>query len=524
MRLRLAITTTLALSMAAASCGGDDARLTSRAESPIDTTVTTAPSDGVDGSTTSTEPPPAPTAPPFTVEPVEWGACGSAECADLLVPLDPARPDGPTISIAMARVPATGDDADRIGSLFVNFGGPGGEGTETLELYAAGFPAVVRERFDLVSWDPRGVEDTEGLGCDGEFGDEPNDLVDPSDGFAQEIAADRVIWDRVMACVGRSPVIDDLGTVTVVNDLDLMRQAVGDERLTYLGLSYGTQIGWVYATLHPDRVRALVLDGALPPPDPADPARLSQAVAVNAAIDRFDQGCARSPDCAVRDEGYKATVERLARELSDQPIPLADGTTFGPVDLIDLAIQMTYLDPQDIGAYFSQLLAALDAGDVGPMAQLAAALEGGSDRGAFVSVTCADGDLALTPEQVVEAYDRTLELSPVQGMVRGGIFCDSFPGEIDGLPALDTTGAPTIVVVGNTGDNATPYVDAVRLDALLADSVLLTYDGSGHTITTGDDCIDGHLASYLVDLVAPAPGTRCGRTGPADGWYVPIEP
>ncbi len=504
--------------LVAAGCSGTGSVLTSRAEPTTTTSEAPAAADPTGSPTTP------PGTAPFEVEPVMWGPCGSAQCGDLIVPLDHARPDGPTISIAMARVAASGDAAARLGSLFVNFGGPGGEGTETVVLYARGLPPLVRERFDVVSWDPRGVEDTEGLGCDAEFGDEPNDLVDPVDGFDQEITADREVWDRVMACVAQSPVLDDLGTVAVVNDLDLMRQAVGDERLTYLGLSYGTQIGWVYATLYPDHVRAMVLDGAVPPPDPADPARLSQAVAVNAAIDRFDQGCARSVDCAVRDEGYRATIERLARELSAEPIPLPDGTTFGPVDLVNLVIQVTYLDPQDIGAFFSQLLAALDAGDVGPLTLLADAFEGGSDNGAFVSVTCADGDLALTPAQLTETYARVLEISPLQGMLRGGIFCDTFPGEIDGLPPLDTEGTPTLLVIGNTGDNATPYADAVRLDGLLADSVLLTYDGSGHTITTGDSCIDGFVADYLVDLVAPPPGTRCGRTGPPDGWFVPVEP
>ncbi|MEZ5228902.1 MAG: alpha/beta hydrolase [Acidimicrobiales bacterium] len=137
---------------------------------------------------------------------------------------------------------------------------------------------------------------------------------------------------------------------------------------------------------------------------------------------------------------------------------------------------------------------------------------------------CADGSGVLSDGNYADLYAEALQLSPIVGQLPGGIFCDTYPGEIDGLPTLDTTGTPPLLVIGNTGDNATPYPDAVKLDELLADSVLLTYDGPGHTITFFDQCVDGIVVDYFIDLVTPAPGTRCGNQSKVgDGWFVPID-
>ncbi len=459
------------------------------------------------------------------VAPVEWRQCDDAECADLEVPLDFEDPDGRTITIAMTRLISTGSADDRIGSLFVNFGGPGAEGTETIQSYAPFIPRDLRERFDIISWDPRGVEDTAGLGCDDEIGDEPTELIDPDDGLADDVAAARVVWDRVMTCVATSPIVDHLGTVDVASDLDSMRRAVGDDALTYLGFSYGTEIGWVYATFFPDSVRAMVLDGAVPPSEGPEAIELTQLIAIDDAIERWDQGCDQTSSCPLRSEGYEATVLRLMDELEADPIPMGDGTTFGPNDLGNLVLSMTYLDQTDWGPPFVDAVASLDGGDVGPLTQIAALFEGGFEEAAFWSVLCADGTEVLPGGDYESVYAAALETSPIVGRLTGNqVFCDTYPGQIVGLPTIDTAGTPPLLVIGNTGDNATPYADAVRLDALLADSVLLTYDGSGHTITFSDECIDAIVIDYFVDLVTPAVGSRCGNpSSTPDGWFVPID-
>ncbi len=519
-RRRSFVVALVAASMLAACTSNERGVLTSSAEpaSSSTTSVDASESSGTAVGSDTTAPDNT-----FDVAPVDWQSCGAGDCADLEVPLDYADPGGSTITIAMARLPATGPAADRIGSIFVNFGGPGGEGTETIQSFAPFVPAALRERFDIVSFDPRGVEDTSGLGCDDLIGDEPTELVDAADGFADEVQAVGEVWDRVMVCVANSPIINDIGTIAVANDLEMMRRAVGDDALTYLGFSYGTEIGWVYATLYPDSVRAMVLDGAVPPADDLGAATFSQLMAIDDAIGRWDQGCNQSSDCPLRDEGYATTIMRLMDELEANPIPMQDGTTFGPVDLVSLVVGMTYLNPVDWGPTFAAAVYSLDQGDVSSMVAIADAFEGGSEEATFWSVLCADGTGDLPGDDYEALYAEALAISPLVGRIPGGIFCDRFPGEIDGLPTLDTTGTPPLLVIGNTGDNATPYQDAVRLDQLLADSVLLTYDGPGHTITFFDDCVDAIVVDYFLDLTTPPEGTRCGnpsRVG--DGWFVPV--
>ena len=522
----------MALGLLAAACtSSSGGELTSSAvpgTGPLSTSSTTAPGPDSSGGSNSgsTDPGGEDAGAPaveFDVDPVEWRPCGAGDCADLEVPLDHSDPTGDTITVAMSRLPASGPADQRLGSIFVNFGGPGGEGTETILSFEIFIPAELRERFDIVSWDPRGVEDTAGLGCDGVIGDEPTDLVDPTDGFADDEANDREVWDRVMDCVATSPIIDDIGTVAVVNDLELMRRAVGDDQLTYLGFSYGTEIGWVYATLYSDNVRAMVLDGAVPPSNDLESQTLDQLTAIQAAIERWNTGCDQSPDCPLRDEGYEATILRLMTELEADPIPLADGTTYGPVDLGNMVISMTYLDQTDWGPTFVEMVESLDNGDVEPLVGLAAAFEGGSEDATFWSVLCADGATMPAGSDPEALYAEVYELSPIVGRLPGSLFCETFPGEIDGLPELDTTGTPPLLVIGNTGDNATPYSDAVRLDELLADSVLLTYDGPGHTITFFNGCIDRMVTEYFLDVQPPSSATRCGnRSTTGEGWFVPI--
>ena len=460
----------------------------------------------------------------FVLGAVDWAPCGGGECGSLTVPIDHDDPTGPTIDIAMARVLAIGSPNERIGSLFVNFGGPGGEGTEQIVDFAPFFPTEIQQRFDIVSFDPRGVEDSAGLGCDAEIGDEPTYLIDPSDGFEDDVVDGLATWERVMACVAQSPIIDDLGTVAVARDLDLMRQAVGDEDLNLVGFSYGTQLGWVYATLFPENTRALVLDGAVAPNDWGDEGTLTQLAAIEAAARRLDQGCSEVPTCALGEEGLLNTINRLVAELEANPIELDNGETYGPSDLLSSTIQTTYVNPELVGSFFSQAVAALADGNVAPLLSYDDLFSGGFEETLFWSVICADGGGSADDASIADVLEAAYELSPTFGAIPGAIYCDRFPGEIDGVPELDTSGSEPILVIGSTGDNATPYGNAVELDGLLADSVLLSFDGPGHTVFTSDPCIDGYVTDYVVTGTMPPAGTRCGDPtgGAPDDWLVPI--
>lgn len=527
--LSLALIVLALVAVACTNGGADKARIADETLAGSEPSVAEAPvadeTDPDEDATGTSEAPDtdAPTV-DVAVPAVDWEPCGAGECGSLTVPIDHDNPAGPTIDIAMARVPATGSPDERIGSLFVNFGGPGGEGTEQILGFAPFFPEEVQRRFDIVSFDPRGVEDSAGLGCDAEIGDEPTVLIDPSDGFEDDVLAGLASWERLMACVAESPIIDDLGTVAVARDLDLMRQAVGDEALNLVGFSYGTQLGWVYASLFPENTRALVLDGAVTPNSFGDAGAISQLTAIEAAAQRLDQGCNEATNCALTDRGLLNTINQLALDLEANPIELDDGETYGPSDLLSSTIQTTYANPQFVGALFSRAIAALADGDVIPILDYDRLFSGGFDEGLFLSVICADGGGSVNDASIAQLFEDAYEVSPTFGGIPGAIYCDRFPGEIDGVPELDTTGSAPILVIGSTGDNATPYASAVELDILLADSVLLSFDGPGHTVFTSDPCIDAYATDYLVEGTLPPVGTRCGDPdgGGPDDWLVPI--
>lgn len=526
--LRLAmVAPMLVVSAACSTLGGAQAR------SDASTAVTLS-TDSIGGSTTVAPTTTTPTAAPgsmdplttvpitddFEVVPPIWVACGRGECTDLIVPLDHARPDGETITLAVARLVATGGPEEYLGSLFVNPGGPGAEGTEFIRDIEAWIPESLRRHFDLVSWDTRGVEDSAALGCDHLVGDPPLRLVDLSDGITDELTEDRSQWDVVMACAAKRPVVNHLATVDTARDLDLLRRAVGDEQVSFVGLSHGSAVGWTYASLYPERVRAMVLDGAVAPPDPTDPHGLGQLRAIQATLERYDRGCAQAADCLVRDEGFLATIERLAEELEAEPIALGEGVFFGANDFLDVIIGSIYFEQEELGAYLSQMLAALDRGRVGPLLEFRDRASGGFEEVAFWSTLCADGYPPVDEQDYRRLSEEAVAIAPLLGRSRGSLFCQDFPGRRPGMIELDTTGAPTLLVIGSTGDAATPYSEAIRLDAALADSVLVTYDGGGHTTWYIEGCIGEIRVAYLVDLVVPDPGTVCPSVYSESDWHV----
>lgn len=458
------------------------------------------------------------------LEAPDWVPCGSAECATVEVPLDHVDPAGPTTPIAIARRSATGEPADRLGTIFVNFGGPGGEGVGRIQDYT--LPGSLGERFDVVLWDVRGVGGSAPINCFDLIPDEPNSRPDGSDGFDDEVAVAIEVWDTVMDCVDDSPLVDHIGTAQVARDLDHLRRMLGEDRLHFLGFSYGSQIGWVYASLFPDAVGAMVLDGAVPPN------RLAVAgseqlryMRFEEALARLDLGCENVSSCRQRDEGLIETIERLQAELEAEPLPLDDGESFGPVDLSSFVVGTAYFDPDRIGDLASSWLAALDGGDPEPAADFNDLLSQGFDVGVFWSVICADGEGVASDDAAVRLFGDLVAAAPLTAGVGADVaYCHRFPGAIEGLPPIDTTGAPSLLVIGSTGDAATPYEWAVELDRLLDASVLLTFDGGGHTIvSSGDPCVTGHVERYFVDGTSPPEGARCGlRLDEPLGWAAPI--
>jgi pimeloyl-ACP methyl ester carboxylesterase len=466
-----------------------------------DTTTTTR-AGGSPDTTTGTGPE------GFTPEPIKWEDCQYGECAHPQVPLDYGDPSGRMIELSVVRVPASGD---RIGALFVNPGGPGATGTDFAATLGTLLPRKITERFDIVGIDPRGVGDSNPIDC----GVSATKLysVDPT----IEDAADRkALLDVSEAYVDDctikyGDVLPFVGTRDVARDMDAVRAAMGDEQLSYLGFSYGTAIGQVYADLFPTRVRSMVLDGVLElGPSGLDSAR-EQAAGFETALSRWVEHC-RSAGCKTAADPLGAVEQVLAR--AEQPggirAPDADRPA-GPGEA-NLGISLA-LYSQSLWNDLDSALAAALAGDGSELVGLADQYIGIGDFEIYFAVNCMDfswptGD----PDAFLRAAKETAAVSPHFGeaLVNDYVRCVDWPVKANPIPAITAPGTPPIVVISTTGDPATPYQGGVDVAQHLASGVLVTNEGDGHTVVAdGKPCIDDLVTAYLVDGTVPQDGTTC---------------
>ena len=466
-----------------------------------DTTTSTRPDDST--STTTTEGPEG-----FTPEPIEWEDCPYGECARVLAPLDYSDPSGELIEVAVARVPASGD---RIGALFVNPGGPGAAGMDFAASLGMVLPNELTERFDIVGVDPRGVGESTPVDCGGSA----TELYGVD--MTIEDAADRQTLLEVSEAyvddctIKFGDVLPFVGTRDVARDMDTVRAAMGDEQLSYLGFSYGTAIGQVYAELFPQRVRAMVLDGVLElGPSGLDLAR-EQAAGFETALARWVEHCRRS-GCETAADPLGAVERALA--LSEQPggirAPRADRPA-GPGET-NLGISLALYSRSLWNDLDAALAAALD-GDGSGLVDLADRYIGLGDFEIYFAVNCMDfswptGD----PDAFLRAAKEAAMASPHFGeaLVNDYIRCVDWPVAPNPLQAVTAPGTPPIVVISTTGDPATPYQAGVDVAAQLASGILVTNEGEGHTVVSdGKACIDDLVTAYLVDGKTPQDGTVC---------------
>ena len=443
-----------------------------------------------------------------TPPPVDWQSCDDGlDCATLTVPLDYTNPASGSVELALVRRQAT-EPAERIGPLVVNPGGPGGSGVQMIrDGYGVG--TGLNTRFDLVSWDPRGVGASTPLTC----GTDADTFVSldrrpttPDGQAALDLAAAALAAD----CADHArPLLDHVDTETTARDLEQLRRALRQVQLSFAGYSYGTAIGLTYLERYPAQVRALVLDGVVQPDWDLEAMLGGQASGFDQAVDVTFDRCDANPTCPVRDS--RATYDRVAATLARQPIPLGDGTDFGATDLAVAALSSAY-DPAR-ATVFLHGLANADAGNPnvldGLVEQYRMAVK---SYATYAAVVCAD----LPHPSGADAYQglvaRVAERSPRFGAVIANemLPCAFWSAATTGRPHPATeTGGPPVLVVGTTGDPATPYSSAETVAAALPTSVLLTDDGQGHTSGGRSSCVDTAVRHYLVDLTLPADGARC---------------
>jgi pimeloyl-ACP methyl ester carboxylesterase len=478
---------------------------------------------------------------------LDWATCAgdgleAFECATAVVPLDYDKPRGRQITLALTRLPA-GDPSRKIGSLFINPGGPGGSGVEFVQ--GAGpflYSDEVRARFDLVGFDPRGIIGSTPLRCYETLDDALADFAPFQFPVTREeervwIRSDRAI---ARACAERGgPILNHMSTANVARDMDLLRRAVGDAKLTYAGYSYGSYLGATYANLFPGKVRALVVDGVLDPiawstgrgnqarTQPFS-TRLRSAKGAYETLQEFLRLCdAGGPNCAFSAGDPARRFDRLAKRLLREPVEFPDGEggTFlvTYAELIGTTLGVLY-DPAvwpDWAEVLQQLWELTSPGAA------AASLEAVRSRlGAafqqeeypnfvegFPGVACSE---THNPSNV-GAWSRAARAQDRQYPYFGRPWtwftsiCEPWPGwdddHYDG-PWNRTTANP-VLVVGTRFDPATPYHGAVTVDRLLPRSRLLTLAGWGHTSLFSSACVDAYVSSYFLTSRVPPRGTVC---------------
>ncbi|HSS23698.1 MAG TPA: alpha/beta hydrolase [Mycobacterium sp.] len=463
-----------------------------------------------------------------------WGNCArflkhpddvpTAQCAGVPVPVDYNNPGAGTAQLAVIRIPATGP---RIGALLMNPGGPGASAVDAVAALAAGLAnSEISRRFDLVGFDPRGVgHSTPALRCqtDAEFDTYRRDpMVDYSPAGVAHI--EQVYQQLAQRCVNRNgpAFLENVGTASAARDMDVVRQALGDDQINYLGYSYGTRLGTAYVERFADHVRTMVLDGDIDPSVGPIEENLKQQAGFQAAFNDYAADCARSRDCPLGTDPaqWVTNFHQLVDPLVAKPAVTSDPRGLSYADANTGAINALYT-PQFWKYLTSGLLGLRRHTDAGDLLMLADEYYGRDDDGhydnsqdAFNAVRCVDAPSPKDPAAWVDADRQMRQLAP---FLSYGQFPGYAPRDLCALWPVPATSAPApaapvapgkVVVVSTTHDPATPYQAGVELARQLG-APLITYEGTQHTVVfNGDQCVDGAVDSYLIDGLAPG-NLRC---------------
>ena len=482
-------------------------------EATVTTLTSRVPTTGAVSPTTATTVPA-----PLPVQPVVWVPCADGlQCGSVTVPLDYAHPDGPTIAIAVARHPAT-DPSERLGSVVINPGGPGLSGIDDLPNELKILTPGLLARFDIVSFDPRGVERSSPVTCGEGSGGPPGELPDPTPTTPtarQELVANDM--EFAAACKQASgSILPYVGTVDTAMDLDRIRAAIGDAQLTYIGHSYGTLLGETYAELYPTHIRAMVLDSVIDPSISMVQMVSDQAVGFEGVLDDFFTWCAGTSACSWRPAGsaQDALLAMIAASRSER-LPGSGGRTVGPGEYYDALLASLYSQSS-----WPALGSALADAQAGNGASLLALSDGYTTTGATnladanTAITCLDhpapGNPALYPSLVADSAQSAPVFGPL--LTWGILGCGVWSAPATRLPQpISAPGSPPILVVGTTQDPATPYKWAVHVAAMLPHGALVTVDGENHVAYYYSACVRAIDESYLMNLTTPPAGTTCSE-------------
>ncbi|WP_328941171.1 alpha/beta fold hydrolase [Streptomyces sp. NBC_00250] len=507
----------------------------------------------------------------FYAQKLAWKPCGDHRCAALTVPMDYSRPaDGKTFVLPVAKA-VTAVPGKRVGSVVLNPGGPGERGVRLIRDGGAdGIGRAVRERFDVVSFDPRGVgESRPALTCTppGPSETAAEDSTDapaavPLHPRTETERADALAAARATAADCRKaggPLLAHVGTDDAARDLDVLRAALGERRLTYVGWSYGTSLGTSYAEQFPRRVRAMVLDGAVDPSLDWRQRMLGQAAGFRKAAEEYAETCADAVGDACpgeTPEDIRALIDRLVERTQREPLPVDDSESGLDAAAVVSALDLSMYTPEAQWEALSEALSAADAGDGTKLAALAAGEEepgdgeAGTDaepeepeptgtdadktgaeddadkadetepsgtvpednsEAALIAINCLDVPHPRDAQAYWDALAPAEKAAGVHGTtaVTNELVCRDWPAGPQRPHRVRAAGVPPVLVVGTAGDPATPYGEAVSLARQFPGGMLLSFDAPGHTGYGRSPCVDKKVEEYLISLAKVRPGTTC---------------
>lgn len=468
-------------------------------------------------------------------QPPVWGSCAgflgsataipTARCGMVDVPVDYAKPDGPQAQLAVIRVPASGD---RIGALMVNPGGPGASAVDTVAGMALNLADTdIDRRFDLVGFDPRGVgHSTPQVRCrsDAEFDAYRREPM--TDYSPAGVARIEQLYEQIAQnCVDRTgrEFLANVGTASTARDMDVVRAALGESQINYLGYSYGTELGAEYAEQFGDRVRAMVLDGAVDPSSDPIAENIRQLAGFQTAFDDYAADCARSVDCPLGQDPtqFVSRYHQLVDPLVEQPGRTSDPRGLSYQDAITGTVNALYT--QRYWKFLTSGLLGLQRGtDAGDLLLLAddyqerdAAGRYSNQQDAFTAIRCVDSPYPSDPAVWADADRQARAAAPFMAY---GEFTGFAPRDACAMWPVPPTSAPhdvtspgpgKVVVVSTTHDPATPYQAGVDL-AREMDASLITFNGTQHTVVfNGDACVDSAVVAFFVGSTPPPLNLQC---------------
>lgn len=458
---------------------------------------------------------------------INWTLCSNEkfQCATIKVPVDWNEPEGETIDLALSRKFTN----DALGSIVLNPGGPGGSGIDFLiNNFDSIGTQTLRESYTLVSFDPRGVARSSKVSCLNNK--ETDHLLYDSNGEVPgsegDIASMRVELKKFAEACKKNTgkVLAHVDTVSAAKDMDLIRSALGDDKLNYLGFSYGTFLGTTYATLFPEKVGRFVLDGAIDPRVSDQQQTLNQLKGFDLALTNYLKDCLRNDSSCPFSGSLKSAkqdVQEFLKSMEKKTLPTKDGRKLTIVSTATGLIMALYSDTY--WPYLTQAFTeALNDGNGSTFILLADFYNDRDERGNYTSnsleaniaVNCLDSRSSSKPEAMAKQNERLLEQSPILGRYwqNGALTCEQWPYPVAERPkSYSAKGAPTIIVIGTTGDPATPYQQSVALAREVLDKgLLVTFKGEGHTAYgRSNECVSLVVDNFFISGTLPSKEPVC---------------